>query len=240
MIAQIRTVVWLARGGRLVRADAAEARYTDWRERGGVPLASHRTGEVVQIQGPEGRTYIRKGHWYPTARDRWRGVLRNTAGARSRVRREAENLLALHRRGLNPDLVVAVGERRRGGFLWDSFLVLHHWPGDRFDHFLDRLEEPERRQRVVRLAEFVAQLHHHRYVDRDLHLRNVLVRPPSMTLAKVDCSRGAFFHRLDRRHDVAVRRDLNDLSQELRTSYGESTAAAFGEAYACARAGLRH
>lgn len=172
-----------------VATDRAEATYTEWSEQAAAVFKRHRTGDVARLT-PAGVTaagpLIRKRFWYPTAADRWRGFLRTTCLARSRVEGEARALEQLAALGLQPRLFVAFGERRRAGFLLDSFLCLRELPSLPLDRCLaDAARAGERVALVTRLADHVAAWHRAGFVDRDLHLRNFLVADDG-SLAKID------------------------------------------------------
>lgn len=180
----------------------------------GPTLAAHRTGEVIRSDtSPWGFPVVRKTYTYPRMRDRLRGAFRNTFAAASRARRELQNLDHLTRLGLNPDLAVACGEQRRLGVLHHSFLVTRWWPSRSLESLLGDSREPDR-ELLMRVGAWVASWHGRGYVDRDCHLRNLLVNP-ARQLAKIDCPRGSFVgparaRTLGRRDREALRRELRE------------------------------
>ena len=206
--------LWTA-GGSGLELDASSDGYRRWESLPGSLRDQHRTGwvrVVAAADSPVLGELIVKTHVYPTASDRRRGLFRNTVFARSRARCEAENLLELHRRQLNPPLLVAFGERRRGAVLHACFIATRFWPSTDLAHWLpEERDSTVRRQTLEQLGCLVARLHAAGYVDRDLHLRNIL-RSPDGVLAKIDCSRGRFG---PRPFDRACLRDWSDLGGEL-------------------------
>ena len=149
----------------------------------------HRTGDVARVaarHAPCGVAAIRKRFWYPRLGDRLRGVLRTTALARSRVEGEAQALERFARLGLQPPLLLAWGEARRGPFLSDSYIYLREVDSEPLDRWFAEQHEPEARAvTLATLARFVAALQRASIVDRDLHLRNLL-RTRAGELVKID------------------------------------------------------
>lgn len=187
---------------------------------------------VEAQDGPFGCAAIRKRFWYPTARDRWRGALRTTWLARSRVEREAANLERIAAWGLQPPLLLAFGERRRLGLLHDSFLFTRALDARPLDERLrGERDDAARRRWLGALGELVGGLHARGFVDRDLHLRNVLATAEG-TLAKIDSAFGAIVPRW--RRGAARRRDLDDLLADLAAVTTESERAAFLRVYGAA------
>ena len=218
--------------------------YERWSGLPGKDVARHRTGRTRRVaaeHSPTGRSLAVKVYAYPTGRDRWRGLGRNTALAPSRVARESRMLEALAKRGLQPELWVAYGEARRTGLLHHSFLVTHWVESRRFDHALIQAVEGESSSAgrapaldlVEALARFVGRCHGMGYVDRDFHLRNVLVGADGAVI-KIDNPRAAFPSRLF--HESGCRRDLSDLEHEIVAIAGAEAWAAFRRCYEAARA----
>jgi len=186
----------------------------------GTVLKAHRTGQVLKVEAkdnPFGIPIIVKVYHYPTWRDRMRGILRNTIAAPSRVRREADNLHRLARLGVNDDLWLAAGESRSLGFLASSFLITRFIDAPSAGQFLEGTTDSLRRLQFCELlGRFVARLHREGFVDRDLHLRNLLFDEPRKVLIKIDSPRGAFVPSAFLQ--LARRRDLRDLDRDLQKS----------------------
>jgi tRNA A-37 threonylcarbamoyl transferase component Bud32 len=180
-------------------------------------IKAHRTGDVATIaaeDSPFGVATVRKRLWYPTCRDRLRGVLRTTALARSRVAGEAASLARLAALDLQPDLLLAFGERRRRGFLLDSFLCTRWLRVRPLDQLLREERDPaEREAWLTRLGRFVGRMHAAGFVDRDLHLRNLLAGADGL-LVKVDSPFGTIPASWWRAGGKA--RDLRDLVADVR------------------------
>ncbi len=215
--------------------DRAEAGFTEWCEHEASIFKRHRTGDVARlaaagaaVAGP----LIRKRFWYPTAADRWRGLLRTTCLARSRVEGEARALEQLAALGLQPRLLVAFGERRRAGFLLDSFLCLRELPALPLDRVLaDPTRASDHAAIVARLADHVAAWHAAGFVDRDLHLRNFLVADDG-SLAKID---SPFARRMRRPwRNLQQRRERAALAAEIAAAGGTALLTAFRPAAAAA------
>ncbi len=194
---------------------AAASRASTFDELADAPVAfikRHRTGDVGRIEAPRspfGLATIRKRYWYPTARDRWRGLLRTTWLAPSRVEREAESLEQLASAGLQPRLFLAFGERRALGVLHDSFLITRELDARPLDEVMRLERDAASRAATLRsLGTFVGRLHARGFVDRDLHLRNLLVGR-DLAIAKVDSPFAAIVPRW--RRAAGQRRDLADL-----------------------------
>ncbi len=177
---------------------------------------SHRTGDVARIAAaasPFGAATIRKRYWYPTARDRWQGVFRTTVASRSRVAGEAASLTLLARLGLQPSILLAWGEARAHGVLYDSFLLTIELPAEPLDQRLARERDPARRADLLaRLGDFVRALKAAGFVDRDLHLRNLLALE-SGPLCKIDSPFGRVVSPWRRAR--GLERDLEDLRADL-------------------------
>ena len=197
-------------------------------------IKRHRTGDVTRIEAadaPFGVALYRKRFWYPTARDRLRGALRTTWLARSRVEREAANLERLAGWGMQPRLLLASGERRRRGVLHDSFLCTRALDASPLDREL-RDASPERRLALLdALGRFVATLHAHGFVDRDLHLRNLLATADG-AIVKIDSPFGSVV-RWGR--EAAQRRELAALAAEIARLVPAEERDALTRAYAAAR-----
>lgn len=184
---------------------------------------------VTAEHAPGGVAAIRKRFWYPTGGDRWRGLLRTTALARSRVQGEAEALTRLAALGLQPALLLAWGEWRRHGFLRDSFLYLRELDARPLDHWIATATRDERAAVAIRLGAFVAAWHGAGVVDHDLHLRNFLISPDG-ALVKIDSPFARVAARAWRGKKQA--RERAQLAAELQERGGTATAAAFSQAAA--------
>ena len=212
----------------------------------GTPFKHHRTGDVTRIEAadsPFGVAAIRKRFWYPTGRDRWRGVLRTTWLARSRVAGEFASLEALAAAGLQPRLALAFGEARHHGMLRDSFLFLRWIDASPLAERL-RMESDRARRTalLVALGRFAGSLHRLGFVDRDLHLRNLLVPIDAAkegatgpSLVKIDSPFGRLAAGAARQR--GEERDRADLERDLAATTDAAEQATFRASYSAARAG---
>ena len=121
-----------------------------------------------------------KCYQYPTWRDQCNIFLRGGFFGKSRGRKEFENLLLLHHRGLSP-CPIAFAERRRFGFLQASLLIVAEAadsvPFDEFAAtFLPSLSAEARKSLLISLALFTRQMNLGGFLNTEFHWRNILVR----------------------------------------------------------------
>jgi tRNA A-37 threonylcarbamoyl transferase component Bud32 len=162
----------LLRDGRL--------RLDEWEARGLVSTIKsgpHRT--VWRVALPEGAIYI-KHFLVPDLRSVFRQWFRRGKG-----RNEAKRAARLAAFGVTTIAPVALGERRKRGFLFDNYLISPEIPGAvPLDQFVARqlaAMPPERRKQTRRelaraLGELTARLHEGGFLHNDFHPGNVLVR----------------------------------------------------------------
>lgn len=148
-------------------------------------------------------SWVRRGSWlgrdcyfktydYPTRADRTRGLLRTTAFARSRARREWDALHWLGERGFAVAAPLALAEARVGPFLRRAVLVTGDYGGPDLRRWLAQTDGPERVEVLQALGTFVAALHAAGFHDRNLDPRNLLARRESdgtLTVTKIDSPR---------------------------------------------------
>jgi len=175
--------------------DAARAVF-EWAAGGsaatGAIVSDRRVRRMIRIPTRQGCVYLKH--------DRFRGPL---AALRffvvpSRARTEWEVARRLAEQKVPTVRALAVGERRKGGFLLDSFLVTAGIDTALpLDVLLGEGRTPPpgrgrgrwRRQVVRALADVVARLHRAGFWHRDLHLGNVLAQPlgdAGLTLTLID------------------------------------------------------
>jgi hypothetical protein len=162
-------------------------------------LSDRGLGEVVTDQPTTWVRHARIGstdcyiktYDYPTWRDRFRGLGRNTALARSRPARELAALKWLQAHGFEAPVGLAVGEARRLGWLRRATLVTAAWPGRPLDQLLPELSDADRNLLLQELRRLVARLHGAGFRDGNLDLRNLLARRNlgSWEIAKIDSPR---------------------------------------------------
>ncbi|MCO5170681.1 MAG: lipopolysaccharide kinase InaA family protein [Planctomycetes bacterium] len=151
----------------------------------------------------------------------------------SRARREAEALTAIQRRVGNPVRAVAWAEERRLGLVPRSWLVTTELTGAFDLRHLQRLAPDDlaivRAVALVVLPRRVAALHAAGVFARNLHAKNVLVRPATGEVAFIDLPRAAPVGALRRRHRV---HDLACLLKGLRRGLPPDDLRALLAAYA--------
>ena len=143
----------------------------------------------------------------------WSGALRGTLLGKSKVRREFDNLNRLRQWGLDAPAPIAYGEARRGGWLVRSFLVSEgvadpvpldalirdHLPG----------QSAQRRELLMRLADYVRRVHEQHFVHGDLYWRNIILTRGTLTrFALIDAQKG---------HCWRARAELRSRAQDLAT-----------------------
>lgn len=174
----------------------------------GEPITDHRSS-WVRLHSLDSSIYYFKTYDYPTARDRWRGLLRNTALAPSRARREWDALTWLRSHGFAAPEPMAVVEKRRRGWLWRSLLITRAWPGHPAHHLLPLVGSVDRNSLVEAIRNYVGRLHASGFRDGNMDLRNYLARRDEGTaweIAVIDSPR----YRITapgRHRDRAARRD---------------------------------
>lgn len=156
----------------------------------GTVVKQSRTGWVQRRQDGDATSFA-KTYVYPTARDRRRGLCRNTCCARSRARREADAAAWLRARGFAAPRVLVLAELRRLGVLHAALIVTEAIAGEPLDQVLPRLGASRRDEVLRALRNFVHELHRSGFRDRNLDLRNVLLLAGNTApaFAKVDSPR---------------------------------------------------
>jgi len=181
----------------------------------GALVTNHRTSWVRQVSIGSGTYYV-KTYNYGSWRDRWRGIGRTTLFSASRVQRERQALEWLSDHGFGGPRVRAVLEQRWMGWLCRGVLVTEAWPGENVASLLPRLSQTDRATLGAELRCFVQLLHDAGFRDRNLDLRNILVRrePSAWCFAKIDSPR----HRIPkdaRPDDALARADWTRLAASL-------------------------
>jgi tRNA A-37 threonylcarbamoyl transferase component Bud32 len=172
---------WVRPGWREALLGPNGLRLDEWRREGRlttVKTGPHRAVYRVDLPAPAGGVFV-KHNLVPNLRARLRQWFR-----RGKSRNEARRAELLAGVGVPTITPVALGERRRRGFLLDNFLVTRalddYQPLDRFvEHGLHALA-PNRRARVrrllaVELGVLTARLHQAGFVHIDFHAGNLLV-----------------------------------------------------------------
>ncbi len=171
---------------------------------------------VVEIAGSPGSVPAKPAFRVYLKRYRATGCSPARALRRSRLRREAENLIYLRTISVPTADVVAAGERRRGGCATEAFVATKEIIGARaLTDVAGELGAREKIALIETLARAVRRMHDSGYVAHDLYARNVLVTGQadgSRAVWLIDHPRGGrriLFRRCGRIRDLAcLRRDL--------------------------------
>jgi hypothetical protein len=183
-------------------------------------VVDHRTSWVRSLPTPLGSVFV-KTYEYNSWGSRLRNFGRRTAPwSRPRVVREFDALAWLLDHGFaGPKPLVALVWRRLG-FVVRSTLVTTAWPGQRADEVLAGLAPTDRNAVAEAIGTLVGTLHALGFRDRNLDLRNLLVRATAngWQIAKIDSPRWQL--RPPGKRDDALRRaDWDRLSPQL-TKFG--------------------
>ena len=173
---------------------------------------------VILRSGDRTYTVIIKKYWATKQSQLWSGFWRGTFLARSKIRREFENLGRLRAWGIDAPTPVASGEERRCRWLWRSFLITESvaepLPLDLFIRdYLPSLpiEEGRRtRQELIHcLADYTRRLHSHRFVHHDYFWRNIILTGKNLShFFLIDAHKGGLWppwaERASRAKDLAT------------------------------------
>lgn len=182
----------------------------------GTVVTDHRSSWVRAVHIGTTPCHV-KVYDYPGHRDRWRGIGRTTAFARSRAAREWDALVWLRAQGFAAPRPLGVAEWRRGPLLRRALLVTETWPGRDLTVLLPELDPPARQQLLSAVAAFVDRLHAAGFCDRNLDPRNLLARRVDrggFEIAKLDSPRHVLVPPGRRRRRLA-RQDQERLQRGL-------------------------
>lgn len=162
-----------------------------WSRGVGEVVTDHRTSWVRRVPTPAGPLFV-KTYEYATWRSRLRDFGKRTGpfGA-PRTVREFDALTWLRAQGFAAPTALAALVWRRWGFVVRTTLVTEAFPGTAASELLPTLSAVERIEVAGALARFVQQLHARGFRDRNLDLRNLLVRraDDGWLVAKIDSPR---------------------------------------------------
>ncbi|WP_165065385.1 lipopolysaccharide kinase InaA family protein [Paludisphaera rhizosphaerae] len=189
---------WLQGRWRDSLLDADGLRLEQWRSEGRLEIVKEGPHRVVyRVQLPDTAVYI-KHYLVPDRRAKYRQWFRRGKG-----RNEGKRSSQLASIGVPTISPIALGERRRRGFLFDNFLITREIqdapPLDDFvEQELPNLPEPRRSRLRHRLAKamgiLTAKLHNAGLLHIDFHPGNILVRlgpgdEPQLTMIDLDALR---------------------------------------------------
>jgi tRNA A-37 threonylcarbamoyl transferase component Bud32 len=157
--------------------DAAGFRLPAWRADGSATLVKAGAGRTihrVRVGGAE--LYVK--HFRPV---KWFSLIHQFV-RRGRARKEFEVAQFLRLHGVPTFDPLALGERRRAGLLLESYLVSESIAGgmtlfDFIEEDRDGVAADLRRRLAAELARLAARLHEAGVEHRDLHERNIVIRP---------------------------------------------------------------
>ncbi|MDG3003902.1 lipopolysaccharide kinase InaA family protein [Paludisphaera mucosa] len=189
---------WLEGRWRDVLIDGEGLRLEQWRAEGRVQTIKSGPHRVVyRVQLPGSAIYI-KHYLVPDRRAKYRQWFRRGKG-----RNEGRRSQRLASIGLPTIVPIALGERRRRGFLFDNFLITREIPeAVPLDEYVERdlpaLDEPRRsrlrRSLAAALGALTAKLHNAGLQHIDFHPGNIMVRlgpddEPQLTMIDLDALR---------------------------------------------------
>ena len=154
-------------------------------------MTDHRSSWVREVSCDRGLVFV-KTYDYPSWADRVRDFGKRTAPwARPRPVREFDALAWLRSSGLHAPEPLAACTWRRLGFVARTALVTAAFDGVPADRVLPALGGSERRELARAIGRLVGRLHELGFRDRNLDLRNLLVRRDgaAFVVAKIDSPR---------------------------------------------------
>ena len=189
---------WVHGPWRDLLLDADGLRLEQWRAEGRVTTVKSGPHRIVyRVQLPEFAVYI-KHYLVPDRRAKYRQWFRRGKGRNEGKR--SESLASIGVPTISP---IALGERRKRGFLFDNYLITREisdsTPLDAFvERELEQLPEPRRsivrRRLATEVGALTAKLHNAGLLHIDFHPGNVLVRfdaddAPVLTMVDLDALR---------------------------------------------------
>ncbi len=163
----------------------------------GTVVTDHRSSWVRRYECNVNAFFV-KTYDYPSAWDRWRGVLRNTGPwTASRAVREYTALMWMVAHELPCPAPIGVVETRHLGFLRRTILITAAFPGESVETLLPSLSATDRTALGLAIGALVGTLHRLGFRDRNLDTRNLLAHRTDPTdrsdagwcVAKIDSPR---------------------------------------------------
>lgn len=179
----------------------------------GERIVSDKTSEVIKFSGSMRSYFIKR---YTGPKRKYFRRFRNSV-----VHAEAKNLIAMARIGLPVPGVIAHGERRKNGRFLLGALITEEVSGSaNLAHYLrnnpELLADKEWLCAVIdQVAVHAYEMHKHKFVHRDLNLRNVLVQTHGQPVIHfIDCPAGGFRRGYFLKREIV--RDLAHLDKAAR------------------------
>jgi tRNA A-37 threonylcarbamoyl transferase component Bud32 len=194
----------------------------------GERIVKDKTSEVIKFSGSNKTFYIKR---YTGPKRKYFSFFRKSV-----VLAEAENLISLKRIGIPVPNVVAYGERReKGHFLVGALITEEVKNSANLAQYLSSHTELVKDRKwlnpvIDQVAAHVHEMHDHKFVHRDLNLRNVLVQiqgPPVVHF--IDCPAGGFRSGPLLKREII--RDLAHLDKVARYLLGTSDLLRFYKKY---------
>ncbi len=191
-------------------------------------IVKDKTSEVIKFVGSNKTYYLKR---YTDPRRKYFRFFRSSI-----VKAESENLLSMAEIGLPVPNVIAHGERREGGLFVIGALITEEVKDSANLAFYlknntELLKDRKWLHTVIdQVADSVREMHEHKFVHRDLNLRNVLVRtqgPPVIHF--IDCPAGGFRSGPLLKREIV--RDLAHLDKVARYLLGKNDLLRFYKQY---------
>ena len=157
----------------------------------GERVVQDKISEVIKFKGSKNTYYIKR---YTGSGRKLFGFFR-----KSRIRSEWENLVSLTKLGLPVPNIIAHGEKKKGGRFLAGALITEEVENSanlaqHLNDNVDLLTDKTWLYAVIdQIAGYVREMHSHKFIHRDLNLRNVLVQTKGYpAVFFIDCPAGGF------------------------------------------------
>ena len=179
----------------------------------GERVVHDKISEVIKFKGSKKTYYIKR---YTGSGRKFFGFFR-----KSRIRSEWENLVSLTKIGLPIPNIIAHGEKKKGGRFLVGALITEEVENSanlaqHLSDNVDLISDKTWLYSVIdQIAGYVGEMHAHKFIHRDLNLRNVLVQVKDYpAVFFIDCPAGGFETGLSLKRGII--RDLAHLDKVAR------------------------